>query len=354
MVAPILAGITAFAVSYAFLPFIITFSKQNQIGSSPGRRRIHKQITPSLGGAAIFSGFTIACLSWADVGNWPSILVLVSILVVPFIVGLVDDLVELTPLAKLMGQCIAATLIFFVLDVRIQSFYGLLGGGQVPVVVGYVATLLTVLAITNSLNLIDGIDGLAGVVSLLGTLAFGMWFFFAGFVANAVVLFAMSGGIMAFLFQNWEPSKIFMGDTGSLVIGTLLSIMAITFLNTNHALPVDSNMKFNSPIAVALAILIIPLTDTARIIIIRVYNRLPVFTPDKRHIHHALLRFGLQHKQIVYILALVNVCFIGLVVVTRDVPQGYVIVGIVILAAILCAVLEKLLSDFRSRRDINP
>ena len=141
--------------------------------------------------------------------------------------------------------------------------------------------------ITNSLNLIDGIDGLAAAFSFVVCAFFGSWFLFAGNSPYALLCFALGGGILAFLFQNWEPSSIFMGDTGSLVIGTILSVFMIQFINQNYSLPVNQTIKFNSSIVTAICVLIIPLVDTTRIIIIRLYRGISPFTADKRHIHHA-------------------------------------------------------------------
>lgn len=282
-------------------------------------------------------------------------MLLLPIMIIPFIVGLVDDLIELSPSAKLIAQWITGTLIFFTLDVRLVSFYGLIGEGIVfPIAISYLATLATVILITNSLNLIDGVDGLAGVVSFIATLSFGTWFIFTESYPLAVVCFAMGGGILAFLFQNWEPSKIFMGDTGSLVIGTLLSITTIEFINENHSLDQNHNMRFHSSIGAALAVLIVPIVDTARIIVIRLFRGLPLFKGDKRHIHHALLRMTTSHKKVVYILGLVNVSFIGLAILMRRLPEGYLIGSIIVLAAVLSIALDRVLRNYFLRTANSP
>lgn len=339
----ILAGPTSFLISFAFLPFVITFSKKKNFVSVPGGRRIHKAITPSLGGAAIFCGFTLALTFWASNAHFDSIFLLLPVLIIPFIVGLIDDLITLKPIAKLLAQVITASLIFFTLDIQLVSFYGLLSDRLFPEPVSYIVTLITVIIITNSLNLIDGVDGLAGVLSLISILAFGTWFFFTGNYSFAMVCFAAAGGILAFLFQNWQPSKIFMGDTGSLVIGTLLSILTIQFINENLAVEKGNPFKFTSSVGAAIAIIIIPLIDTVRIIIIRVRNGLPLFTGDKRHIHHALLRLGLSHRQVVYILALAHISFIGLSITLIRSKEGYMLLAILIVATALCITLDKII-----------
>lgn len=317
----------------------------------PGGRRIHKRITPSLGGAAIFCGFTLALVCWGHRTGFQSVIFLLPILIIPFTIGLLDDLVTLKPIAKLIAQTVTASLIFFTLDIAVPSFYELNEGQAFPPLLSYATTLLTVIVITNSLNLIDGIDGLAGVLSLISILAFGAWFFFTGNYPFAMVCFALGGGILAFLFQNWEPSKIFMGDTGSLVIGTLLSIVAIQFMNDNYELASGNGLKFSSSIGSAIAIIIIPLVDTARIIIIRWSKKLSPFKADKRHIHHTLVRMDLSHRQVVYILALVHVSFICLAILLINVRHDYVLLAIFALATTLCFVLERIIKKFYPQTD---
>lgn len=337
MLNPILAGFTSFLISFAFLPFIIKFSKKKKFVAHPGKRRIHKKITPSLGGVAIFFGFTIAGICWSIHPKSSVIFLLLPILIIPFIIGLLDDLIHLKPLAKLIAQWITASLLFFVLDIRITSLYGLLGDATFTLPVSYAVTLFTVVIVTNSLNLIDGIDGLAAAFSVIACVFFGTWFLFAGNYQFAILCFSLAGGILAFLFQNWEPSNIFMGDTGSLVIGTILSVVMIRFINENVMLPGGHPLKFNSSIGTAICAMIIPLADTTRIVIIRLYKRISPFTADKRHIHHALVRLGLSHRQTVYILTLVHIGMIGIAIILRR-SDEWLLLGTILATSILLSI----------------
>ncbi len=299
---------------------------------------------------AIFFGFTIGSIFWTDQSQWSNSFFLLPVLIIPFIIGLVDDLIHLTPIAKLIAQWITASLIFYTLDIRLTSFYGLFGDENFHFAISYIITFCTVVLITNALNLIDGIDGLAAVFSLIATLIFGAWFFFVANYQYAILCFALAGGILAFLFQNWEPSRIFMGDTGSLVIGTLLSVFTIQFINDNHVLSNNHDLKFKSSIGTAICVMIIPLIDTFRIVIIRLYKNISPFSADKRHIHHALVRLNLSHRQAVYILTLVHVFFISLAFFMRAVSDWYLLALITLLAVILCVVLDKLLAYHYSRK----
>jgi UDP-GlcNAc:undecaprenyl-phosphate/decaprenyl-phosphate GlcNAc-1-phosphate transferase len=244
-------------------------------------------------------------------------------------------------MAKLIAQWITGSLIFYVMDVQISSFYGLSDTISFSPGVSYVITVATVIIVTNSLNLIDGIDGLAGVFSFVASLSFGTWFYFAESYPYALICFSLCGGILAFLFQNWEPSRIFMGDTGSLVIGTVLSTVMIEFINENHAMTTGAKLKFTPAVSAAIAIMILPLTDTIRIIIIRINKGISLFTADKRHIHHALVRLTLSHKQAVYVLSVVHFAFIGMAIGMRHLSDWHLLPSIIVSATILCIILER-------------
>ena len=243
----------------------------------------------------------------------------------------------------MIAQAVTASLIFFILDIRLISFYGLFSNETFPLAVSYIITLFTVVGVTNSLNLIDGIDGLAATFSFVASLFFGTWFFMAGNYHFAIICMALAGGILAFLFQNWEPSNIFMGDTGSLVIGTVLSVIMIQFINMNFTLTADHPIKFNSSIVTAICGMIIPLTDTVRIIIIRLLKGVSPFKADKRHIHHALIRLRLSHRQAVYVLTIAHIIMISIAVAFRKIDEWILLIIVVFLTTALCVILDRLL-----------
>ena len=341
MVASIFAALTSFFVSLILIPFIIKFSEKKNLFDTPGGRRIHTKVTPSLGGIAIFFGFISGSIAWTENSQITGLLILLAVLMIPFVIGFLDDLMHLKPWMKILGQSLAATLIFFILKVRILSFYGLFGDTLFSESIAFFFTLAAIILITNSFNLIDGIDGLAATFSLTVLIFFGIWFHFAKVYNYSLLCFALSGGILAFLFQNWEPSKIFMGDTGSLIIGMMLAILTIKFLNYNYALEPESPVKFQSSIGTAICIIIIPLVDTIRVIILRLAKGISPFTPDKRHIHHALVRLGNSHRLAVTILCLAHIFFISIAILLRDLDNAYVLAGTSLTAILLSLMLDR-------------
>jgi UDP-N-acetylmuramyl pentapeptide phosphotransferase/UDP-N-acetylglucosamine-1-phosphate transferase len=335
--------ITSFVIAFLTIPVIIKYSLQKNLVDIPGRRKIHKKVTPSMGGIAIFLGFFVASLVWIEILSWKEIKFVMASLFVIFFIGVRDDLVPLRALIKLMGQILVALMIIILLDLRLKSFYGLFGIQELSTGVSYFITIFTIIVITNSFNLIDGLDGLAGSIASVSLLAFGIWFYLVGDQIYSLLAFAMLGGILAFLIFNWDPSEIFMGDTGALVIGMLLSILAIHFIEFNHELSNADQYKFSSSIAAAACFIIIPLIDTCRIVILRISKRQSPFAPDKSHIHHAIMRLGKTHAQTTMLLAGIHVFFIGLAILCRKLSDAYLLTGIIVLAIVFSISLDRLI-----------
>jgi UDP-GlcNAc:undecaprenyl-phosphate/decaprenyl-phosphate GlcNAc-1-phosphate transferase len=346
------AAVTSFVISFLILPVVIKYSLRKNLVDVPGRRKIHKKITPSLGGIAIFMGFFVSTLVWIEFANWGDIKFIIVALFLVFFIGVRDDLVPIPASIKLMGQIIAASLLLFFMDLRLTGFYGILRVHEIPLPFSYALSLLTVIIITNSFNLIDGLDGLAGTISSIALLMFGVWFFLVGDVIYSALAFAMLGGILAFLIFNWDPSEIFMGDTGALVIGLMLSIMTIHFINVNSQLPESSQYDFQASVATAACIIIIPLIDTARIIILRLSKGQSPFKPDKTHIHHAIMRLGMTHAQSTIILAIVQVTYILLAIVAHQLGENWVLLGLLLFSIVLSVFLDRLILRRKAIKDI--
>ncbi len=337
------AAITSFVICFLVIPVIIKYSLEKNLVDIPGRRKIHKKITPSMGGIAIFLGFFIASLIWVDITQWKEIRIIMIALFIVFFIGVRDDLVPLRPFMKLLGQLLAGSLLIILFDLRLKSFYGLLGIYDIPLIVSYGITLFTIVVITNSFNLIDGLDGLAGTIACISLLAFGISFFLAGDIIFAILSFCMLGAVIAFLFFNWEPSKVFMGDTGALVIGMMLSINAIHFIELHYNLPMDHPYKFKACISAAVCFIIIPLADTLRIFIIRITRKQSPFTPDKSHIHHNIMRLGFSHSKSTVLLGIVQTGFVTTALFTKGLNDNYLLLGILIICITLSVILDRII-----------
>jgi UDP-GlcNAc:undecaprenyl-phosphate/decaprenyl-phosphate GlcNAc-1-phosphate transferase len=348
--AEILTVFTASIISLLIIPQLIKYSFQRNLVDLPGRRKVHKGIKPSMGGIAIFFGFLVATIAFNDFfANVELKFILASIIII-FLVGLIDDITHLPPLYKLLGQLLSMSLIVLLIDVRLRSFYGLFSNIELPLIVSYLLTVLTMVIITNSLNLIDGLDGLAGTLSIISLTCFGTWFYLADAPTYSILCFALIGSLMGFLVYNWEPSKIFMGDTGSLVLGLSLSIFSIKFLNINSGLADTNSYKIHSSIGTALCFISIPLLDTMRIIILRISKGKSPLIPDKNHIHHVLVRLGFTHRQTVLILAFIQCLYIAFALTFRGL-NDVIVVSVVLLASILLSILADRLIISRLNRN---
>lgn len=336
------ACVTAFLISFVTLPVIIKYSLEKNLVDVPDRRKVHRKLTPSMGGVPIFIGFLLAVIIWMDFTHWESIRFVLASLLLVFLLGIRDDIVPFRAMHKLIGQLVAVC-IFLFSTIHISSLYGFLGIQEIPAWLGYALTGFVIIVITNSFNLIDGLDGLAGSIGMIALLAFGTWFYMAGETLFSLLCFAMMGGILAFLVFNWEPSEIFMGDTGAMVIGMLLSILVIHFMQVNEALTEGSPAKFSATIGTAACFIIIPLCDTLRIIILRVLKGQSPFAPDKSHIHHSIMRLGLTHSRTAAVLASVNGAFIAAAWVLRGYGDKWVLPGVVLACLIMSITIDRLI-----------
>lgn len=297
--------ITAFFIALLAIPRLIDFAKKLNVFDNGGDRASHEGSTPFFGGIAIFTGVISSLLFWADIEEIQYILV--SILIV-FIVGLVDDIRQITAFKKLIGQIIATLILIFCADVQIYNMHGVLGVYDLPIWASLSFTIFVVIVITNGFNLIDGVDGLAGGIGLISSLSFGAIALIMEQNDMALIAFTLSGALLAFLRYNFNPAKIFMGDTGSLVVGMTLSVLAINTIKFG-LITEDFKLPNKGPL-MAIVFLAIPLFDSLRVFIVRASKGVGPFSPGRDHIHHALLDLGFGHKRTALILYFISVLLI--------------------------------------------
>ena len=310
----ILSFITAFALTYFAIPSVIQVAREKNLVDVPGGRHVHKEVTPSLGGFAIFAGMMFSIMLWTPFALYGGTLqYILCAFVIIFLIGAKDDILPISPTNKLVGQILAAAILVFKADVRITGFHGIMGIEQLPFGVTALLTIFTILVIINGFNLIDGINGLSGSISTLICATLGIWFLLIKRYDLTIIAFSTAGAVIAFLKYNYTPAKIFMGDTGALLIGLVCSILTISFIEINNNLDAQHIWKINAGPAVAFGILIFPLFDTLRVFIMRAAKGRSPLSPDRNHIHHLLIDSGFSHMQATTILVIVNLAFIVLV-----------------------------------------
>lgn len=310
---------TAFLLTYLAIPSIVKIALEKNLMDNPGERSSHEVSTPSLGGIAIFAGVIFAIVMWAPTSVFSQVQYLLGAFIIIFLIGAKDDISPVSPAKKLLAQIGATTIIVLNSNIKLHSFYGLLGvHNSLHPWVYLIVSIFTILVLINAFNLIDGINGLAACIGALICTVLGCWFFLIGQIEFAVVAFATLGGILAFLRYNITPAQIFMGDTGSLLIGMICAILVTKFIDTNYNLPPDHAYRFQGGPAVAIGIMIIPIFDTLRVFITRMMRGTSPFKPDRRHIHHLLIDTGYSHMEATAILVFVNACFILFVLSFHD------------------------------------
>lgn len=341
----IVSFLLSFLLAYISIPKIIRVSYRKHLMDVPGNRSSHSRKVPRLGGVAVYFAVTVVSSVFsADMLH--STMFFSGALVLLFFIGLMDDLLVVAPQKKLYAQIVSALMIVLGSDVRIESFLGLFGVYEIPYLISVLVTTFIIVLIINSYNLIDGIDGLAGSVGILISLCFVFIFFRLYDYSTGFLAISVMGALLAFLYFNLSDQyKIFMGDTGSMVVGYLISFMAIKFINLSS---IDWVMIKSAPV-VAIAILIVPLIDTLSVIIIRLMKRKSPLSPDQNHIHHRLLRLGLSHKQTTVIICLSNLLIIMFTYSIRHLNINLLLV-LVICAGLFLSYIPLVLGEKISRK----
>ena len=289
----------AFAISLALTPSVTSLAyKIGAIDVPKDKRRVHKKPIPRLGGLAIYYGFLISVVFFCKMDKQLIGIIFGSLLIVG--VGIFDDVMQLRASIKFAIQIVAALIVAFC-DVRINAIsmpIPIIDGGILSLgIFSIPVTVLWIVGVTNAVNLIDGLDGLAVGISSIATFSLFFIAILAGEPVVAILAAALAGSCLGFLPYNFNPAKIFMGDTGSTFLGYMLSIICIQGLFKGYVI-----ISFIVPFL----ILGLPIFDTAYAIIRRIKNKQPIMSPDRGHLHHRLIDMGLSQKQTVAIMYVIS------------------------------------------------
>ena len=320
-------------VCYKIIPSVIHLAKEKKLYDEPNHRSSHTQIVPSLGGIAIFIGFALAILIFSNGFLVHELKYIIAATLIVFGLGVKDDIMTISPKKKLIGQIFAALIVIVLGDIRFTNFHGILGIHELNYFVSVLFTIFVIIVVTNGFNLIDGIDGLASGISGICTLTFGIWFYITGHYEYVLLASSLLGALIAFFRYNvfGKDKKIFMGDTGSLILGLLISILMIHF-NEINIYP-DFKYAIKSAPAVSIGILAVPLFDTLRVMFIRIKNKRSPFQPDKNHVHHRMVSLGLKHVHATMRIMAINILFIAIVFALKDIGNSSLLIIVALLGA---------------------
>lgn len=351
-----LSFMVALLLSYISISPIIALAKGKKLFDMPKKRGVHKYATPTLGGIAIFAGFMFSTLVFAGIiDNYKSLPIISASCIIIFLIGLKDDVFVLSPSKKFWAQIIVAILIVFLADIRITNLHGMFGIREIPYVVSIILSIFIIIAITNAFNLIDGIDGLAASMGIISTFFFGIWFFLVKNMEFAILCFAMTGALIGFIRNNVTnklEKKLFMGDTGSLLIGFVLACVAIQFNESN--LLIKGNYKIISAPAVSIGIMFMPLFDTMRVFLVRMFKHKSPFRPDRQHVHHLLLSLRYTHVQATALLSAAAIGFIVVSILLRNIGTLWllliqIVFGVLFYLVPFTVMIRRLRSNINSK-----
>jgi UDP-GlcNAc:undecaprenyl-phosphate GlcNAc-1-phosphate transferase len=316
----ILVFITAFAIVLYSTPALIKVAVLKRLIDLPTEgRKIHKRAVPTIGGIIIYAATLFSFSLWYsidDIHEYDQIYesvkefkILVATSLVLFFVGVKDDIIGTSPVKKLFANILVGLILVLMGDIRITGLHGVFGVNEIPLWGSIFLSLFTYIVVVNAMNLIDGIDGLAAGVGFIASSVFGIWFIFANEYTLASLSFSLSGALLGFLIFNFSPAKIFMGDSGSLIIGMFISVLSIKLIEYPISRLDNFWIHISKPIFVVAA-LSYPLTDTLRIFILRAVKGQSPFAADRNHLHHRLLDCGYSHVKtviIIYLFSMISV-----------------------------------------------
>lgn len=341
--------LTAFFVVVLTMPSLIKVARMKHLVDEPTEeRKLHERSIPTIGGIIIFAAIIFSYSLWfptahevldaslsdfrvlyAEMGAaYGDFKIMIAAMVLLFFIGVKDDIIGFSPAKKLVGHFIVAYILVVMGDIRIRNMHGILGLYELQHEVSIAFSFFTYIVLVNGFNLIDGVDGLAGGIGFISAMAYGTWLFWAGDVALALLAFTLAGALLGFLIFNAHPARIFMGDSGSLIIGAILSVLAMRVVDHDISRLPDWLRTVPTPLF-AMSVIAYPLVDTFRVFIVRIAHGTSPFHADRNHIHHRLMALGLGHRGTVLVLYSYAIVIILLSLVTRDVlpNKGLLLLG---------------------------
>ena len=326
-------------VTFLFVTFLIPYIRKIalHIGAvdMPNARKVHEKPMPRIGGLGIFFGFLVGYMAFGQPSNIMNSILIGSFIII--IVGVIDDIKPLKASTKFVGQIAAAAIVVFYGNILLSDIDAF--GFQIDFgILTYPITMLFILGFVNSMNFIDGLDGLAGGISTIYFLTIGIIAVMTGNLGlDYVLTFVMFGSTLGFLVHNFYPASIFMGDTGSMFLGFIISVIALLGFK---------NVTLTSFI-IPLVILAIPILDTIFAILRRLIKGEDISKPDKFHIHHQLLNRDFSQRATVLIIYGVNILFAAasIIYVLQDRVLGYFVYGVLLFIVVLFVLKTNVVAD---------
>lgn len=307
----LLLGI-AFLISTMVFPFVLAFARKHNIVDNPSARKLQRVPVPVMGGTVVFIGVLVTAIVDFCIFPNPNVIKLLALLFVMYAIGVWDDIKDVSPSLRFIIELLVVWMMILLLGAEINDCHGLWGINVIPDAVSVPFSLIAGVGIMNAVNLIDGVDGYCSTYGVMSCSAFAIIFLHAGDMTMFAMALISIGAVIPFFFHNvfGKTSKMFLGDGGSLMLGTLLAFFAFKVLSKD-SLCARFDDKGISLVALSLAILAVPVFDTLRVMIFRIVRGQSPFHPDKTHLHHLFIDMNFSHLATSGVIVFGNVLIIG-------------------------------------------
>lgn len=336
--------------SLAFKP-ILAFARKYKFYDNPNERKLQRRPVPVMGGFVVFIGTVIGLLCYMFVRDITPILPIVAAMIVMLVVGAYDDVRDLSATRKFCIEIAVVAALALVNGYGINDFHGLWGIHELSPWIAWPLTVVACVGIINAINMIDGINGLSSGISIMSFGFYSLIFFYSWDFVHVALAVSIIGGLIPFFIMNvfGNRSKMFIGDAGTMMLGIVLCDMVMTML-TKDSMCAKHTAKTNfCLIAFALAVLAIPVFDTVRVMLGRVFRGVSPFHPDKTHLHHAFIDYGFHHLETALMEIILNMMIIGFwwFVYKSHLPESYQLYGVIAAAIAVCFSLYYMLGRRR-------
>lgn len=350
----LLPFVVAQVIAVLMIPAIIKIADVKHLMDEPDSdRKTHANLTPTLGGVALFGGTVFSFSFFNDyLATAHDIKYMTAAIILLFFAGIKDDILALSPMKKLAIQMACALLITLMGKLYLTNLWGMFRINEISPLVGILITFFVIVALINAFNLIDGVNGLAGGLGLIGCLFFGTWFYLTEAQSLSILSYSLAGALLGFLYFNFYRGLIFMGDTGSMLIGFIISILAIKFIENNR-IPGFEESPFYVKAApgVAVAVVLVPLFDMSRVFFQRILNGKHPFSADRLHIHHMLMDIGWSHTKISLALYIFSLCLIVLSLGLSEMRSMNLVLVLVAICSTMSFAVFKYRRYFESKKN---
>jgi len=301
----------AFLVTTLVYPHVLSFAINHHIVDNPNARKLQRVPVPVMGGTTVFIGLLVAVIVGYAFAPNPEVIKIMALLMVMYLLGVWDDVKDVSAAFRFAVEMFVVWMMMLLLGVEVNDFHGLWGLYEIEDVVSIPLSLIAGVGIMNAINLIDGVDGYCSTYGVMACICFAIIFYYAGDMNMFALALIAIGALIPFFFHNvfGKTSKMFLGDGGSLMLGTLLTIFTFSVMSKDSpcAQYADDGVSL---VALALAILAVPVFDTLKVMIFRVINGRSPFHPDKTHLHHLFIELNYSHLATSAIIVTVNALII--------------------------------------------